>query len=118
MEILEFSVDRILTREDIPCWQCASAPVEQEYVPVYRGAAVDDPEAHAQCLRDAGWADIYVIGSVVCIMIRQDCKNPRCRYDARKLHPLEKLARCADEDPKPQADDNSPDFLDVVMRDS
>lgn len=118
MEILEFTEDRILTREDTPCWKCASTPVEQEYIPVYRGASISDPEGHAQRLKDSGWADIHVIGSVVCILIRQDCPNQYCLRDARKMHPLEKLARCADENHKSPNDDNSPDFLDIVMRDT
>lgn len=96
VEILESHADRIITREDVPCWECAAAPVEQVYSPIYRGVSVSNPEKVRERLIDAGWADVHVVGGVVCVLINQLCQNARCYHDAKNLHPLEKLSRSVD----------------------
>lgn len=115
-QILEFEEDRIRTQEDLPCWFCAVAPVEQVYIPVRRGASHPRPDYYAQSLRDGGWVDVYVIGSRVCILIEQQCLNKRCLTD-RNSHPLDKLARCSDPTTQKASTSDDLDILDLSLKD-
>ena len=114
-EILEWERHRIVCLEDEPCWECCASPVEQVYIPVKWECR--DPQGYAETLVDAGWADIHVIGSAVCVAVEQICKNKSCKYDARRLSPLEKLALQAPESGKKPQEENRKDLLDWMLQD-